>query len=394
MGISRKTLITFISVVGVAGGTAAQTWTDEASLTSEIATTLAATTQDTAPLDGTPEFAFPEGLIDDGVDPARPVGRLRAGLVYSDTLGPSLLFGVSHQAPFGRDVQLDFSAKIASKGREARLQLRRNGVFASAWDGYVDLRYAERDPFDTYTAQDLTTDIGVIRDFGQVTGRVALRYRSSEISDVSATSSALITADDMTSTALVGALSYTNRRALGSGDLIFRASGELERGGGFGRTTGHARWVYLPAAPVALSFGLRMGRVSGDDLLVSQRFMGGVGVMRGFEYGGIGPRDLSAANQDALGGEAFSAASLQIDTSLARFGAENWTVGAFVDWGSVWGLEDAGAVDDSRLQRSAAGISIGYQLEDLRLQIDISDALSAEDYDVTESVRLSLSARF
>jgi outer membrane protein insertion porin family len=395
MPTSRQTLIAFIGVLGLAGGTAAQTWTDEASLTEEIATTLAATAQDeTAPLEDSPDFAFPEGLIEDGVEAADPVGRLRAGLVYNDTLGPSLLFGISHQAPFGRDVQLDFSAKIASKGREGRLQLRRDGVFDSAWDGYLDLRALSRDAFDSYTTQDLVTDIGLIRDFGQVTGRVALRYRSSEITEVSAGTSTLITPDDVTTTSVVGALSYANRSAFGSGDLIFRAKGELERGNRYGRTTAQARWTYLPARPIALTFGLKGGRVSGDDLLVSERFLGGAALMRGFEYRGIGPRDLSAANRDALGGETFTAASLQVDTSLARFGAENWTVGAFIDWGTIWGLDAAGSVDDSKYRRSAAGLSIGYQLEDLRLQIDLSEGLSSEAYDVTESLRISLSARF
>ena len=73
---------------------------------------------------------------------------------------------------------------------------------------------------------------------------------------------------------------------------------------------------------------------------MTDRFFGN-GKIRGFEPNGIGPRDLTAANQDALGGNLFAVARLRgrFPAGPAR-GIRHHAAALFLDVGSVWSLDD------------------------------------------------------
>ena len=377
-------------------------WASDDTLTEQIAATLdeAPLDSDTAPEEG--DLSFPQVLIDDDIAPDEPIGEIRGGLVYDETLGTGALFGLRHRDPFRAGIPLEFTAKVAQKGNAAELKLFKDGMAGPGSRGFLTFRYRDRDPFDTYETSDGQLDLGLGRVWerpdGQLSGRLGLRYRDSAVDDVPLFSSSFITEDDRQTLSLAGRIAYTG----GSGPMAWQAglTGEIGQRTGdssesYSRAVAHARMRYRIGQPAWVTFGVKAGQVSGDDLLVSERFLGGEQVMRGFEYGGIGPRDTSAINDDALGGESFAGASLQVDTTLARFGIPNWTVGAFVDWGSVWGLSGGPAgVDDDYYLRSAGGISVGWQLDNLRLQVDISEPIQERDEDISEALRLTLTARF
>ncbi len=93
------------------------------------------------------------------------------------------------------------------------------------------------------------------------------------------------------------------------------------------------------------------------------RFTGN-GKIRGFEPNGLGPRDLNAPNQDALGGNYFWALRTELQFPLGLPEEYGITGGLFADAGSVWGLDNTtGAtpgdypqeVDDGMKVRAAVG---------------------------------------
>ena len=70
---------------------------------------------------------------------------------------------------------------------------------------------------------------------------------------------------------------------------------------------------------------------------VTDRFFLGSSVMRGFEAGGIGPRD-NAHVTTHLGGTAFSVLRLETEFPLGLPSEYGITGGAFIDYGSVWDI--------------------------------------------------------
>lgn len=120
--------------------------------------------------------------------------------------------------------------------------------------------------------------------------------------------------------------------------------------------------------------------------------------MRGFESGGIGPRDTGANNENALGGNYFAVARLEAAFPLGLPEEYGISGGAFFDVGSVWGLDDTagtgGTVDDSFALRSVVGVSVFWDTALGPLRFNFSHPLQYEDYDRTRSFDFTVEARF
>ncbi|WP_333817778.1 outer membrane protein assembly factor BamA [Tabrizicola sp.] len=135
---------------------------------------------------------------------------------------------------------------------------------------------------------------------------------------------------------------------------------------------------------------------TGDNVTrVTDRFFGN-GKIRGFEPNGIGPRDLTATNNDALGGNMFAVARFEADFPLGLPEEYGITGGAFMDVGSVWSLDNTngGAVDDSFIPRATVGVSIFWTTPIGPLRFNFSHAVKKEDYDKEQTFDLTISTKF
>lgn len=130
---------------------------------------------------------------------------------------------------------------------------------------------------------------------------------------------------------------------------------------------------------------------------VTERFFAN-GKIRGFEPNGLGPRDLTAGNQDALGGNLFAVARFEADFPLGLPEEYGVNGGLFFDVGSVWSLDDTagtgGAVDDDFHLRSSIGVSIFWDTPVGPLRFNFSKALQKEDYDKEQTFDLTISTKF
>jgi outer membrane protein insertion porin family len=122
------------------------------------------------------------------------------------------------------------------------------------------------------------------------------------------------------------------------------------------------------------------------------------GKIRGFGPNGLGPRDLGADNEDALGGNIFAVAHLETDFPLGLPEEYGITGGAFVDVGSVWGLDNiagtAGDVDDSFRMRSVVGFTIYWKTPIGPLRLNFTHALQKESYDEEQTFDLTIATKF
>jgi outer membrane protein insertion porin family len=135
--------------------------------------------------------------------------------------------------------------------------------------------------------------------------------------------------------------------------------------------------------------------LGGNVTRVTDRFFGN-GKIRGFEPNGIGPRDLGATDDDALGGNVFAVARFEADFPLGLPEEYGITGGAFFDVGSVWSLDNdnGGAVDDGFIPRASIGLSVFWTTPIGPLRFNFSRAVQKEDYDKEQSFDLTISTKF
>jgi outer membrane protein insertion porin family len=123
---------------------------------------------------------------------------------------------------------------------------------------------------------------------------------------------------------------------------------------------------------------------------VTDRFSG-AGKLRGFETRGVGPME----NSESLGGNYFAVAKFESEFPLGLPEEYGIAGAAFVDVGSVWGLDQtvAGVDDDFKL-RSVAGVSLLWNTPIGPLRFDFTKALKKEVTDKEQTFDFSITTKF
>ncbi|MDR0808147.1 MAG: outer membrane protein assembly factor BamA [Gemmobacter sp.] len=145
----------------------------------------------------------------------------------------------------------------------------------------------------------------------------------------------------------------------------------------------------------AIFEGGALHMINGDSRVTDRYF--GSGKIRGFEPGGLGPRDLVSG--DAIGGNLFAVAKFEADFPLGLPEEYGISGGLFADFGSVWSLDDVAGhngviVDDRFHLRSAVGFSIFWTTPIGPLRFNFSKAMSKQDYDKEQTFDLTISTKF
>lgn len=137
----------------------------------------------------------------------------------------------------------------------------------------------------------------------------------------------------------------------------------------------------------------------------TDRFSVGPSIMRGFETGGIGPREINSLNDidDSLGGNYFAVARLEADFSLGLPEEYGLTGGVFYDVGSVWGVNDGyddyvgtgGEIVSSDFElRHVVGVTVYWDSALGPLRMDFTDAVKKNKYDKPLNFNISVSKQF
>jgi len=130
---------------------------------------------------------------------------------------------------------------------------------------------------------------------------------------------------------------------------------------------------------------------------ITDRFFLGSRLMRGFEPGGVGPRD--ATSDDALGGNTFAVARLEAEFPLGLPSEYGISGGAFIDYGSVWdiGRTPPAGTDvlyNEFIPRTVAGVSLFWDTPVGPLRFNFSEALDAQEFDNVKNFDITISTNF
>ena len=147
------------------------------------------------------------------------------------------------------------------------------------------------------------------------------------------------------------------------------------------------------------SFRLKAGYITGyggQHVRLNERFFRGGDSFRGFKLAGIGPRDIRASGQSAIGGDAYIIGTTEMripDFLPADYGI---SLSLFSDFGTL-GHIDAGVppctatscIKDNMAFRASAGISIGWKSPFGPVQIDLGVPIVKAPYDKSQVIRFS-----
>lgn len=130
---------------------------------------------------------------------------------------------------------------------------------------------------------------------------------------------------------------------------------------------------------------------------ITDRFKLGGKNFRGFQFGEVGPRDISG---DALGGEKYIMGRLEANFPLGLPKELGLYGGIFSEVGSLWSLDAdpealTSVLHSDRVIRSSAGVSLYWSTPIGPLQFNWSKPIDyIEGVDVTETFSLNLATRF
>ncbi|MCA8883229.1 MAG: outer membrane protein assembly factor BamA [Rhodobacteraceae bacterium] len=364
------------------------------------------------------EGTAPDRVIVDVNVEEKPTGSLSLGANFSLDDGLGLAFGLSEQNFLGRGQRLNFALGLGTDNFNSMLTFVEPALLGRNVAGVFDLYYRTTNNF---SADFDTKELGFnpSLDFPVTdNGRLSLSYRLSQDEILNVDTGDPTVAGDNGSSAIIQreegeritsavgySYSYNSRRA--GLDPVNRYRFEFGQNfGGLGGDNDFVETRALASADtkvlnedVGLSITLQGQALNfiGGSSRVIDRYRGG-GRVRGFTRNGIGPRDLTATNEDALGGNYAVALSLEADFPIGLPEEYGIRGGVFYDAGSIWGLDDTagtgGEVDDDFHLRQVVGATVFWETPIGPLRFDFTKALQKEDYDDERTFDFTISTRF
>jgi len=294
----------------------------------------------------------------------------------------SLSFGGSYSTSSGFGAAITFRERnFLGRGQQLALGVT-TGVDSSNYNfSFTEPAFLGRDLAFNFSVSYLETDNAsaeydtAIGNFStgftfpvSENGRLNLRYgaRYSEITNLAPEVGSIITAeadqDEVWDSFLGYRYSFDTRRT----GLDPNAGVLLEFGQDFGGIGGDRTYVETNLRAIAqtrvyndevtLRATLQAGSLdfSEGSSRVTDRFALGSSLMRGFEGGGIGPREVAPGGvNDPLGGNYFAVARFEAEFPLPLPEEYGVSGGVFYDIGSLWGLEESNPTCFTRTSRPA-----------------------------------------
>jgi outer membrane protein insertion porin family len=336
-------------------------------------------------------------------------GSLTFGIGFSSADGPVGEVSLTERNFLGRGQFLRGRLVVAGERQVADFTFREPAFLDRNLEAGFNIYYIQDDRSDESSFEE--TNIGFVPSVAfpvSEFGRLTLSYRvsSDEIRDVRSNASPLIARD--AGTALTSSVGYTyvydqrNDPLEPTAGFIGEFGQEVAGLGGdtqYVRTTARVRgYRALFDEDVIGSVTLEAGNITSfdEDIRITDRFFLGGDRFRGFQFGGLGPRDRRT--DDSLGGNNYAVARTEVSFPIGLPESFGVSGGVFADVGTLWGLDTTSfggsTVDDSAKLRASVGVSVFIDSAFGPLRINLAYPIVEEDGDEREIFRLTAGTRF
>lgn len=353
-----------------------------------------------------PGSAPDKTTVDIGVE-EKSTGELSIGAGFSTSDGPLADFRITERNLLGKGQRLSLAALVAGERSEFDVSFTEPAFLDRDVSAGVDLFHTTRD-FQDESSFDQRRTGGGFRIGYPLSERwrqtLRYRYELNEITDVSADTSRFIRDQEgeRNTSAISQRLSYDSRDStiFPTEGLMYWLDTELAGIGGdaqyvSGRTG--ASWFYpFFDNNVVLNLLAETGGITGygdEDVRINERFFLGGRTFRGFEDGGVGPRDGNT--DDSLGGNYFYRGTAEASFPLGLPEELGIKGHLFSDFGSLFNLDDSGVeIQDENSIRVSAGAGVSWRSPFGPVRLDFATPLADEEFDEEEVVRFNFGTRF
>lgn len=334
-------------------------------------------------------------------------GELSIGAGFSTQDGPLADLRIRERNLLGKGQDLTFATTIAGKRTEFDASFTEPYFLDRDLSAGVDAFHVTRDLQDESSFDQRRTG-GALRMGYPLSEKWRqgwkYRFEENEITDVDDDASRFIKDQEgeRSTSAVSQRLTYDARDS-----TLFPTEGlyswlDLE-GAGLG---GDAQYVsgdigasyYIPfyEKKVILNFLGETGAIRGigdEDVRINERFMLGGNNLRGFERGGVGPRD--SVTGDALGGNLYYRGTAELSFPVGLPDDMGVAGHAFTDFGSLWDIDETGSeIIDENSIRAAGGLGLSWRSPMGPVRVDVAFPYIKEDFDEEENFRFSFGTRF
>jgi outer membrane protein insertion porin family len=344
----------------------------------------------------------------------QPTGELQLGAGFSSADGLIVNFSFRERNLMGKGQDLRFSTLLSSRSLEIDLGFTEPYFLDRDLAVGVDLFRVVRDNRDTI-AYDLESTGFVLRAGYPLSEKlrhlVSYTLANNKIENIRFGSSLFLLGQEGTTltSAIESTLIYDERNSRlepTSGYFVALTNTLAGLGGDTrflkNRISSGIYWGLIEK--LVLSLTTEAGYIDGlgKDLRINDRFFIGGDSLRGFEIGGIGPRNVpdpdNPEDSDALGGTIFSRASLELTSELGLPDELGVKAHAFYDAGTLTASKETpGPGDifrDSAKLRMSAGVGVSWKSPFGPIRLDLAYPIAKEPYDQTETLKFSFGTQF
>ncbi len=366
------------------------------------------------------EGSTPQQVIVDVDVEEQPTGALSFGANYSTTGGVGLAISFSERNFLGRGQRFAFGVNTASSSKSYSLSFAEPQFLGRDLTFGISTNYTETNSQNA----DFDTTSGVFRPFlefpvaenSRLQLRYTFNYRKIDL-NAGATVGGIVTSEAALGGRSDSSIGYTYSYDTRRTGLNPNAGFLLEFGQDFAGVGGDVSYVKTSVRGVAqtkvlneevtLRASLNAGSInfrSGDTSITTDRFRLTPDTMRGFEFGGIGPREIGTGVNDAIGGNQFAVASFEAEFPLGLPEEYGISGGVFYDVGSVWGVNSNAAalatgagntlVSSDFELRHVVGFTVFWDSVLGPLRLNFSEPLKKNANDQVLNFNLSISTKF
>jgi len=360
------------------------------------------------------EGSSPEQVVLDVDVEEKPTGSLNFGASFSSSDGPGVAISFAEENFLGRGQKLRLNVSTASDARRYGFTFIEPSLLGRDVAFGLDLNYSEENSsFSTYDTTRFRFQPSLTFPVSE-NGRLQLRYTAEEIEvtsreDTDDPNGAIIQSDIDAGALISSSIGYeysydTRRTGLDpNAGVLFRFSQDFAGLGGdqkyirtVARVVGEKKFLNEELTLRATIEGGALAWSGGTNRAVD-RFILNTSQLRGFEPGGIGPRDT--AGGDTLGGNLYLVGRLEAEFPLGLPEEYGIRGGVFYDVGNLWDLSDVNlsggsASGEGGSFRHVIGVSVFWDTPFGPLQFNISDAIKKETFDREQKFEITLKTEF
>lgn len=340
----------------------------------------------------------------------KSTGEISIGAGFSSTDGPLGDFSIRERNLLGKGQDLRFGLQASARTQQYDISFTEPYFMERDLAAGVDIFRTTRDNQDQSSFDEARTGLNLRMGYAlseDLRQRWTYGINQTEITGVPATASRFV--KEQKGTTLTSSIGHEMMLDKRDSKLNPTTGYYIRLNNDFAGLGGDSKYIrtkiggayFLPIADKwTLTTGAEAGYIFGlgQNVRINDRFFLGGENLRGFEFAGVGPRDLTGTADDSLGGNRFARTRVEMSfpTGLPdEFGVRGrvFNDAGILDEVDATPLPGENFKQDSAL-RMSVGAGVTWASPFGPIGIDLAKAILKESYDKTEFFRFSFGTRF